>query len=83
MAGAHRPAHPSILTNSSPKGSDTHKGKYMNLLQLKKAATKLLKQIESCADKDQEWTSPGGNGRNAWESLEAAKAFNDLIQSTK
>ena len=55
----------------------------MTLTQLKKKSAALRKAIEKCLDQDSEWTSPRGNGTSAFEAIEAAIAFDELIQKTK
>lgn len=55
----------------------------MTLDELKQRAQALVDEIQQCLDEDSEWTSPQGNGTNAFEAIEAAIAFNKLIQDTK
>lgn len=52
----------------------------MTVKQLKKKARAMRNQIERCVERDQEWTSPQGNGVNACEAIEAADAFWALIE---
>ena len=55
----------------------------MTLTELKKKSTALRKKIQKCVDADSEWTSPRGNGTNAFEAIEAAIVFDELIQQTQ
>ena len=52
----------------------------MNAKELKKKSKAMLNDIEKAMLEDSEWTSPSGNGVNAFEAVEAARAFNKLIQ---
>lgn len=55
----------------------------LTLEELKSKAEDLYAKIERCAEEDQEWTSPRGNGTNPFEASEAALAFIELIRRTR